>query len=72
MAVERLEKYAIDHEMSHQQSEKQSPEPRKHNTKLAPSLPTTLQLHFVALHNLYLGPFETMVTGNCPKVVIVT
>ena len=32
--------------------------------------PTTLQLHFFALRNLYLGPFETMVAGGSPKVVI--
>ena len=35
------------------------------------SLPTTLQLHFFALQNLYSGPFQTMVAGSCPKVVIV-
>ena len=33
-------------------------------------LPTTLQLHFFALHNLYLRPFHTMAAGSCPKVAI--
>ena len=33
-------------------------------------LPTTLQLHFFALHNLDLGPIQTIASGNsCPKVV---
>ena len=31
-------------------------------------LPTTSQLHFFALHNLYLRPFYTMAAGSCPKV----
>ena len=29
-------------------------------------LPTTSQLHFFALHNLYLRPFYTMAAGSCP------
>ena len=33
-------------------------------------LPTTSQLHFFALHNLYLRPFHTMAAGSCPKVAI--
>ena len=33
-------------------------------------LPTTSQLHFFALHNLYLRPFYTMVAGSCQKVAI--
>ena len=33
-------------------------------------LPTTSQLHFFALHNLYLRPFYTMAAGSCPKVAI--
>ena len=59
MAGVELEKYAIGHEMSNQQSEKQSLE-TQHKAGLHAehwSLPTTLQLHFFALHNLDLGQF---------------
>ena len=58
MAGVELEKYAID--MSYKQSEKQSLETQhKAGDPLGgiPSLSTTLQLHFSALHHLYLGPF---------------
>ena len=33
-------------------------------------LPTTSQLHFFALHSLYLRPFYTMAAGSCPKIAI--
>ena len=33
-------------------------------------LPTTSQLHFFALRNLYLGQFKTMAAGDCPTVMI--
>ena len=33
-------------------------------------LPTTSRLHFLALHNLYSGPFQTRVVHRCRKVVI--
>ena len=57
MAGVEFEKYAIDHEMSHQQSEKQSLETQHKagDPWGIPSLSTTLQLHFFALHALYLG-----------------
>ena len=34
-------------------------------------LSTMLQLHFVALHNLYLEPVYTMVAGSCPQSVVI-
>ena len=34
------------------------------------SLQTTSQLHLLRLRNLYLGPFQTLRAGGCPKVVI--
>ena len=58
MAGLEFEKYAIGHEVSNQQSEKQGLA-KQHKAGLHSehwSLPTTLQLHFFALHNLYLGP----------------
>ena len=54
MAGVELEKYAIDHEMSNQQSEKQSLD-TQHKAGLRTknwSLSTILQLHFFALHSL--------------------
>ena len=71
MAGLELEKYADGHEMSNQQSEKQSLTNTTQSWRSSwgiPSLSTTLQLHFSALHHLHLGPFETMVAGSCPKV----
>jgi len=50
-----LEKYAIDHEMSNQQSEKQSLE-TQHSAGLfleTWSLPTTLQFHCFSLRKLW-------------------
>ena len=57
VAGTELQKHATDHEMSNQQSEK----PGLPNTNLNRLenwwLPTTSQLHFFALHNVYLEPF---------------
>ena len=54
MAGLELEKYAIGHEMSNQGNATQH---KAGDPWGNPSLSTTLQLHFFALHNLYLGPF---------------
>ena len=37
--------------------------------KLVGRIPTSSQLYFFALRNLFLGPFETMLAGRRPKVV---
>ena len=55
MAGLELEKYADDHEMSNQQSEKQSLANTTQSWRSSwgiPSLSTTLQLHFSALRNV--------------------
>ena len=53
-----LEKHATGNEMLNQQSEKQSFRNTTQNWIHENwSLPTTSQLHFLALNNLYLEPF---------------
>ena len=69
MAGVELEKYAIAHELSNHEKKSLANTTQSWRSSLGiPSLSTTLQLHFSALHHLYLGPFETMVAGSCPKV----
>ena len=70
MAGVKFEKYAFGHEMSNDQSEKQTLETQhKAGDPLGESRRyTTLQIHFSALHYLYLRPFQTLVAGSCAGV----
>ena len=71
-----LEQYSIGHETSNQQSSQVcvwrtggSQEKQNDHCSLGKT-GTTSQLHFSAMHNLYLGPFQSVVAGDCPTVVI--
>ena len=64
VAGTELEKHATCYEVSNE---------TQHRTGLHPenwSLPTTLQLHFFALHNVHLDSLQTLLDGSSPKVMI--
>ena len=73
MAGNEFENHATVHEMSNQQSLKEELlilkkcPPIYHNNIPQNKPGSPLQLRFLALHNLYLGPFQTLRAGGCPK-----
>ena len=70
VAPVELETSATGHEMSNQGEKPDLPQHKPGSPCKNWWLPTTSQLHFFALHNLYLRPFHTMAAGSCPKVAI--
>ena len=70
VAPVELETSATGHEMSNQGEKPDLPHHKPGSPCKSWWLPTTSQLHFFALHNLYLRPFHTMAAGSCPKVAI--
>jgi len=57
MAGVELQKYAFGHEMSNQGNATQHKAGDPWGNPPLSTTSTTFQLHFFALHNLYLGPF---------------
>ena len=70
VAPVELETSATGHEMSNQGEKPDLPQHKPGYPCKNWWLPTTSQLHFFALHNLYLRTFYTMAAGSCPKIAI--
>ena len=68
VAPVELETSATGHEISNQGEKPDLPQHKPGSPCKSWWLPTTSQLHFFVLHNLYLPPFYTMAAGSCPKV----
>ena len=70
VAPVELETSATGHEMSNQGEKPDLPQHKPRYPCKNWWLPTTSQLHFFVLHNLYLRPFYTMAAGSCAKIAI--
>ena len=71
MAGVELDRCATVHEMSNQQSSKQSfPNTNLDHLGKAGRYLQLRSFTFSALHDLYSGPFSILLAGGCPQVVI--